>query len=154
MARGRRERPCPVVKRASGCLRDPARLRRGCHGRALSPPPALQEENSLFIMTNMIVTTNQTQGHCPEVGSFSGRAPAQPTAHGAGPRGTRFLSSFLFPDSRGDQCVRVRRQVCRRLHGNPQQRYDCTVAGCRPVRLLRWRNLRANRSPTAPQTFT
>ncbi|KAG8514949.1 P2X purinoceptor 4 [Galemys pyrenaicus] len=26
-----------------------------------------QEENSLFIMTNMIVTTNQTQGLCPEV---------------------------------------------------------------------------------------
>ncbi|KAF6278271.1 purinergic receptor P2X 4 [Rhinolophus ferrumequinum] len=26
-----------------------------------------QEENSLFIMTNMIVTLNQTQGVCPEI---------------------------------------------------------------------------------------
>lgn len=33
-----------------------------------------QEENSLFVMTNMIVTLKQTQGVCPEVGSFWGRA--------------------------------------------------------------------------------
>lgn len=48
----------------------------------LSPPfPPLQEENSLFIMTNMITTVNQTQGLCPEVGSFSGKSlrPLSPT---------------------------------------------------------------------------
>lgn len=30
-----------------------------------------QEENSVFVMTNMIFTLNQTQGQCPEVGTGS-----------------------------------------------------------------------------------
>ena len=37
---------------------------------SVSPLPSLQEENSVFIMTNMVITMNQTQGLCPEVGSF------------------------------------------------------------------------------------
>lgn len=31
----------------------------------------VQEENTVFIMTNMIMTLNQTQGSCPEVGTIS-----------------------------------------------------------------------------------
>lgn len=50
----------------------------------LFPPSPLQEENSLFVMTNLITTINQTQGLCPEVGSFSGKSlrllsPTSPT---------------------------------------------------------------------------
>lgn len=66
----------------------------------LSP---LQEENSLFVMTNIIVTINQTQGFCPEVGSFlekgAGRTPpppAQTHCVGGWPRGTCFHSFFFF----------------------------------------------------------
>ncbi|XP_023589434.1 P2X purinoceptor 4-like [Trichechus manatus latirostris] len=33
-----------------------------------------QEKDSIFIMTNMIITMNQTQGICPEVGGFSGKS--------------------------------------------------------------------------------
>ncbi|CAO2629553.1 P2X purinoceptor 4 [Lemmus lemmus] len=36
-----------------------------------------QEENSLFIMTNMIITVNQTQSTCPEVGGSLGKPLTQ-----------------------------------------------------------------------------
>lgn len=71
----------------------------------LSP---LQEESSLFIMTNIIVTMNQTQGFCPEVGSFlekgSGLMPPPPIRTRCvwgWPRGACFHSFFFFqlPDN-------------------------------------------------------
>ncbi|KAK2102775.1 P2X purinoceptor 4 [Saguinus oedipus] len=54
-------------------------------------------------MTNMILTINQTQGLCPEVGGSPGRAPGpHPSLHaclqvcGAGPRGPSSHSFFFF----------------------------------------------------------
>uniref|UniRef100_A0A9L0SK88 P2X purinoceptor n=1 Tax=Equus caballus TaxID=9796 RepID=A0A9L0SK88_HORSE len=63
-----------------------------------------QEENSLFVMTNMIITMNQTQGLCPEVGSFSWKEPwtSRPlrpclsAGCGPGPHGPCFHSFFFF----------------------------------------------------------
>lgn len=62
-----------------------------------------QEENSLFIMTNMIITVNQTQSTCPEVGGSLGKplgAPHRQLLVAKCVQATWNLSvSIPFPDS-------------------------------------------------------
>lgn len=89
-----------ITPAPSACLLGPTHLFLGRLNRVLSSP---QEENSLFIMTNMIITVNQTQSTCPEVGGSLGKplgAPHRRLLVAKCVQATRNLSvSIPFPDS-------------------------------------------------------
>ena len=62
----------------------------------------LKENNALFIMTNMIITPNQTQSHCPEDPRFTDNhcttdedcTPLEPVRNGNG----RIVSVLFLPN--------------------------------------------------------